>query len=60
MELGQSTSDDDDTHSVTWAIDPTTWQGVIFRLSASRPDDSAFATIYEVLHLSSPEIAKLR
>lgn len=59
-ELAHSTSDKGDTHSVTWAINPTTWQGVIFRLSTSRPDDSAGATIYEVLHLSTPELAKLR
>lgn len=59
-ELAHSTSDEDDTHSVAWAINPTTWQGVIFRLSSSRPDDSAATTIYEVLHLSTPELAKLR
>lgn len=58
-ELAHSRSAEDNTHSVTWAIDPTTWQGVIFRLSTSRPDDSAFSTIYEVLHLSAPEISKL-
>jgi hypothetical protein len=60
QELAHSRSADDDTHSVTWAIDPTTWQGVIFSLSSSRSDDSAFATIYEILHLSTPELAKLR
>lgn len=60
QELAHSRSTDDDTHSVTWAINPTTWQGVIFRLSTCRPEDSAVATIYEVLHLSTPELAKLR
>lgn len=59
-DLAQWIADDEDTHSVAWAMDTTTWQGVIFRLSASRPDSSANATTYQVLHLSSPEIDKLR
>jgi hypothetical protein len=59
QELAHSRSADVDTHSVTLAIDPTSWQGVIFRLSTSRPGPSTLATIYEVLHLSTPEIAQL-
>lgn len=58
-DLAQSSAGNEDTHSVAWAIDTTTWQGVIFRLSASRPDSSPNATTYQVLHLSSPEIDKL-
>jgi hypothetical protein len=59
QELAQSIANNEDTHSVAWAIDPATWQGVIFRLSTSRPDNSPNATIYQVLHLSTPEIDQL-
>jgi hypothetical protein len=47
------------THSVAWAIDPTTWQGVLFRLSYSPPEAAVNATTYQVLHLSAPEIELL-
>jgi hypothetical protein len=59
QELAQSIANNEDTHSVAWAIDPATWQGVIFRLSTSRPDNSPNAVVYQVLHLSMPEIDQL-
>jgi len=58
-ELAQSIADNEDTHSVAWAIDPATWQGIIFRLSASRPENSPNATVYQILHLSTPEMDQL-
>jgi hypothetical protein len=58
-DLAQPIAENEDTHSVAWAIDTTTWQGIIFRLSASRPDSSPNTTTYQVLHLSSPGIDKL-
>ncbi|MHA7306483.1 DUF4865 family protein [Arthrobacter sp. TMN-49] len=60
QELAESIAENDDTHSVAWAIDPTTWHGIIFRLSTSRPQNSANATVYQVLHLSTPEMDQLR
>lgn len=59
QRLAQVIAGNDDTHSVAWAIDPATWQGVLFRLSGSRPEKSPHATVYRVLHLSTPEIDQL-
>lgn len=59
QEVAQSIAGDEDTHSVAWAIDPATWQGAIFRLSATRPENFPNSTAYQVTHLSRPEIDQL-
>jgi hypothetical protein len=59
QELAQSFAKNEDTHSVAWGIDPATWQGVVFRLSTSRPENTPNAIAYQVLHLSTPEMDQL-
>ncbi len=46
------------THSVAWAVDPSRWEAVIFRLATSRPTSEA-GVVYQVGHLSAPEIEAL-
>jgi hypothetical protein len=68
----QALLDDQELHSVTWAIDPTAWELLVLTLHATQDgaptrtpsaldarSEHMDSTSYEVLHLSAPEIADL-
>ncbi|NUU07892.1 DUF4865 family protein [Leifsonia sp. C5G2] len=52
----------ENVHSRAWGIDPSGWQSVEFTLLAQHPGGAPDpeATLYSVLHLSSPEIEALQ
>jgi hypothetical protein len=46
------------THSVAWAVDPSRWEAVVFRLTTSVPA-AGVGAVHRVEHLSAPGLAEL-